>query len=299
MNQINLKAMAKINLGLDVVSKRADGYHEVRMIMQTVNLYDQIYIRKIKKPGIMVKTNLYYLPNNEKNLVYKAAKLLMDEFQIEQGIFIGLKKYIPVSAGMAGGSADAATTLHGINQMFQLGLTKRELMKRAVTLGADIPYCLLRGTALAEGIGEKLTRLPPLPKCRILIAKPNISVSTKYVYDNLRVNALKEHPNINGIIDGLKNEDLSQIAGSMGNVLETVTIRKYPIIENMKEHMRRNGALNALMSGSGPTVFGIFDDEAKARMAYEKMQRSRLAKQLYLTYSYNEEVERNERRFSN
>jgi 4-diphosphocytidyl-2C-methyl-D-erythritol kinase len=290
MNQINLRAMAKINLGLDVVSKRPDGYHEVRMIMQTINLYDQIYIRKVRKPGIMIKTNLYYLPNNENNLVYKAAKLLMDEFQIEQGIFISLKKSIPVSAGMAGGSADAATTLHGINQMFRLGLSKRELMQRGLTLGADIPYCLLRGTALAEGIGEKLTRLSPMPKCRILIAKPNISVSTKYVYDNLRANSLKDHPNINGIIDGLKNKDLYQIAGSMENVLETVTIKKYPVIEKMKDQMKSNGALNALMSGSGPTVFGIFDDEVKARMAYDRMLKSRLAKQLYLTYSYNEEA---------
>lgn len=288
MNQINLKAMAKINLGIDVVSKRPDGYHEVRMIMQTINLYDQIYIRKIKKPGITIKTNLYYLPINENNLVYRAAKMLLDEFDIGQGIFINLKKFIPVSAGMAGGSSDAAATLYGINRMFHLGLSKRQLMERGVTLGADIPYCIMRGTALAEGIGEKLTPLPPMPNCRILIAKPNVSVSTKYVYDNLDANNLKHHPDIDRVIEGLQEGDLYKTAASMENVLESVTIERYPIIEKIKEMMMHYGAINALMSGSGPTVFGIFDDESKARVAYDRMRRGKLAKQVYLTSVYND-----------
>lgn len=288
MNQINLKAMAKINLGIDVVSKRPDGYHEVRMIMQTINLYDQIYIRKIKRPGITIKTNLYYLPINENNLVYRAAKMLIDEFNIKQGVFINLKKFIPVSAGMAGGSSDAAATLYGLNRMFQLGLTKKQLMERGVQLGADVPYCIMRGTALAEGIGEKLTPLPPMPRCRILIAKPNVSVSTKYVYDNLDANNMEYHPDIDRVIEGLQEGDLYKTAASMENVLETVTIGRYPIISQIKEMMIHYGAINALMSGSGPTVFGIFDDESKARVAYDRMRRGKLAKQVYLTSVYND-----------
>ena len=172
MREMKLKALAKINLGLDVVRKREDGYHEVRMIMQTIHLYDQIRIHELQKPGIKVKTNLYYLPVNEDNLVYKAAKLLMDEFGIKKGLSINLKKFIPVAAGMAGGSSDAAAVMVGVNRLFKLGLTREELMERGVKIGADVPYCIMRGTALAEGIGEKLTILPPMPACHILIAKP-------------------------------------------------------------------------------------------------------------------------------
>lgn len=186
MKEIRLKALAKINLGLDVVKKREDGYHEVRMIMQTVKLYDQIEIHRTDKPGIRVRTNLLYLPVNENNLVYKAAKLLMDEFGIGKGVSVKLRKVIPVAAGMAGGSSDAAAVLVGLNRMFDLGLSKEELMIRGVKLGADVPYCVMRGTALAEGIGERLTRLAPMPKCYVVLAKPGIHVSTKFVYTHLK-----------------------------------------------------------------------------------------------------------------
>ena len=179
---MRLRAMAKINLGLDVLRKREDGYHEVRMIMQTIQMYDLLDIRKKEEPGISLSTNLPYVPSDERNLVYKAAKLLMDEFDIQEGISMKLTKSIPVAAGMAGGSSDAAAAFVGVNKMFQLGLSEEELMKRAVQIGADVPYCIMRGTALAEGIGEKLTVLPPMPDCWILIGKPGISVSTKYVY---------------------------------------------------------------------------------------------------------------------
>ena len=189
MDKIQLKALAKINLGLDVLRRREDGYHEVKMIMQTINLYDELEIRKVKQPGIQVKTNLYYLPSNENNLVYKAAKLLMEEFRIRDGICIQLQKKIPVAAGMAGGSSDGAAVLWGINQMYGLGLSRRGLMERGVKLGADVPYCVMRGTALSEGIGEILTPLPPVPQCQVLIARPPISVSTKWVYENLNVAA--------------------------------------------------------------------------------------------------------------
>lgn len=287
MKEIRLKALAKINLGLDVVGKREDGYHEVRMIMQTIKLYDEIEIHKADKPGIRVKTNLQYLPVNENNLVYKAAQLLMDEFGISKGVSIKLRKVIPVAAGMAGGSSDAAAVLVGLNRMFELGLTKQELMKRGVKIGADVPYCVMRGTALAEGIGEKLTKLPPMPKCSLLIAKPGIHVSTKFVYSNLKADQLAEHPDIDGQIQALRDGDLRRLASLMGNVLETVTIPAYPVIGEIKEEMLNCGAAGAMMSGSGPTVFGLFEDKEQARAAYERLRRGSLARQVYLTRVFN------------
>lgn len=232
-------------------------------------------------------TNLSFLPTNENNLVYKAAKLLMDEFQIRDGIDVKLHKYIPVAAGMAGGSTDAAAVLYGMNRMFELGLSKEELMQRGVKIGADVPYCIMRGTALAEGIGEQLTALPPMVKCPILIAKPQISVSTKFVYENLKLDENTVHPDIDRLVEDIRRKDLAAITSDMGNVLETVTIPNYPVIAEIKEHMMEHGAAGAMMSGSGPTVFGLFDDKEKAVAAYEAMQASRLAKQVYLTSIYN------------
>ena len=289
MDRIELKALAKINLGLDVLRRREDGYHEVRMIMQTIGLSDELEIRKIKQPGIQVETNLYYLPTNENNLVYKAAQLLKDEFDLRDGIGIRLRKRIPVAAGMAGGSSDAAAVLWGMNQMYKLGLSRQELMDRGVKLGADVPYCVLRGTALAEGIGEKLSVLPPMPKCYILIAKPGISVSTKFVYENLHANDLRpeQHPDVDAMIRAMEKKDLGLLASRMGNVLETVTVPAYPVIDEIKRFMVEHGALGAMMSGSGPTVFGIYDTRGKARQAYRELRSRKLAKQVYLTTPYN------------
>lgn len=289
MDKIQLKALAKINLGLDVLRRREDGYHEVKMIMQTIGLHDDLEIRKTKTPGIQVKTNLYYLPTNENNLVYKAAKLLMDEFQIQDGVSIQLKKRIPVAAGMAGGSSDAAAVLWGINQMYGLGLSMQALMERGVRLGADVPYCIQRGTALAEGIGEKLSVLPPMPKCTILIAKPGISVSTKFVYENLHANDLKpeQHPDVDSMIEAMRQKDLGLLCSRMGNVLETVTIPAYPVINEIKRTMIDNGAIGSMMSGSGPTVFGIFDSPAAAKQAMKAVRAAKLAKQICLTTPYN------------
>ena len=211
MEQLYLKAMGKINLGLDVVRKREDGYHEVRMIMQTVGVYDRISLKRGHTPGIHVTTNLYFLPVNENNLVYKAAQMLMEEFQVKEGLDIHLQKYIPVAAGMAGGSADAATVLYGVNRMFRLGLSQKELMERGVKIGADVPYCLMRGTALSEGIGEVLTRLPAAPACKVIIAKPGISVSTKYVYGHLDAAGIKEHPDIDGMIEAIREGSYEEI----------------------------------------------------------------------------------------
>lgn len=298
ISNLRLKAYGKINLGLDVVRRREDGYHEVRMIMQTVGIYDMIDLFRTAEAGIRVETNLYYLPNDNNNLVYKAAKLLMDEFHIQEGVFIKLQKFIPVAAGMAGGSSDAAAVLFGVNKMFRLGLSLEELMERGVKIGADVPYCLMRGTVLAEGIGEKLTKLPPVPQCQILIAKPPISVSTKYVYENLHANELKpeEHPDIDAIIEGIQQKDLHKIAGKLGNVLEKVTIQEYPVIQSIKECMMELGAVGSLMSGSGPTVFGLFENPRLAAQAYEELRYGRashLAKQVYLTSFFQRKDEKN------
>lgn len=287
MDKMELKALAKINLGLDVLGRRENGYHDVRMVMQTIYLYDDVILEKTEEPGIRLETNLFYLPVDESNIAYKAAKLLIDEFGIKEGIYIRLNKFIPVSAGMAGGSSNAAAVLFGMNRMFQLGLSEQELMDRGVKLGADVPYCIMRGTVLAEGIGEKLTPLPPMPKCYILIAKPGISVSTKTVYEKLDSLEEVNHPDIDGILDGLDKGNLEKVALSMGNVLEEVTIGDYPVIEELKNVMKEAGALNAMMSGSGPTVFGIFKDRKTAKKAYSAMREKKLAKQLYLTNVHN------------
>ena len=287
MNDISVKALAKINLGLDVVRRREDGYHEVRMVMQTIHLFDRLEISRNDSGQITMETNLSFLPTNENNLVYKAAKLLQDEFAIKDGVHVWLHKYIPVAAGMAGGSTDAAAVLYGMNRIFELGLTKEQLMERGVKIGADVPYCIMRGTALAEGIGEKLTKLPPMVKCPVLIAKPQISVSTKFVYENLKLNDNTIHPDIDRLVADISEGDLTKIAADMGNVLETVTIPEYPVIAEIKENMMQNGAVNAMMSGSGPTVFGLFADESTAVKAYEAMKESNLAKQVYLTSIYN------------
>ena len=285
-NDISLKALAKINLGLDVVRRREDGYHEVRMIMQTIHLYDRLDIKRTKEPGIQIQTNLSFLPVNENNLIYKAAKLLMDEFSITDGVSVKLDKRIPVAAGMAGGSTDAAAMLIGVNRLFSLGLTKRQLMERGVQIGADVPYCIMRGTALAEGIGEALSPLPPMVKCPVLIAKPSISVSTKFVYQNLKLDDTTIHPDIDRLIDDIKAKNLHDIAAHMGNVLETVTIPAYPVIADIKDHMMEHGAVNAMMSGSGPTVFGIFPDEQSMIACQQFLRQKGEARQVYTTETF-------------
>ena len=287
-DHLDLKAYAKINLGLDVVRKREDGYHEVRMIMQTVNLYDRIEMDRTEDGVIRTETNLPFVPDGEGNLAWRAAKLLLDEKGIKDGVTIKIRKYIPVAAGMAGGSTDAAAVLFGVNKMFGLGLSIKELMERGVKLGADIPYCLMRGTALSEGIGEELTPLPQIPQCQVLIAKPGISVSTKVVYESLDAMELKQedHPDIDGMIEAINRQNIHEIAGKFGNVLELVTAGKYPVIGEIEQVMKEEGAVNAMMSGSGPTVFGLFTNPQAAQNAYEKLRygdASKLAKQVYLT----------------
>ena len=267
MDKLELKALGKINLGLDILGRRENGYHDVRMVMQTVYLYDRVILEKTREPGIEISTNLPYLPVNENNIAYKAAELLQREFGIREGIRISLEKHIPVAAGMAGGSSNAAAVLFGMNRMFDLGLSEEGLKERGVTLGADVPYCIMRGTVLAEGIGEILTPLPPLPKCYVLIAKPPLSASTKTVYEKIDREGIKSHPDIDGILAGLREGNLQQVAGSMGNVLEQVMLEEHPVLQRIKDVMLMSGALNAMMSGSGPTVFGIFTSRGRARAA--------------------------------
>ena len=281
MDNISLKALAKINLGLDVTGKREDGYHDVRMIMQSIHLYDRVEIKKTRSPKIRVEVNLYYLPVDENNLVYKAAAIMKERYGIKEGVRITLQTFIPVAAGLGGGSSDAAAVLVGMNRMFKLGLKQEELMKVGAQIGADVPFCVMRGTALAEGIGEKLTALPPMPKCPVLIAKPGVSVSTAEVYQNLKLYDGMKHPDIDGMIEAIQSKDLNGIAAKMENILETVTIPRYPVIKEIKKIMLDNGSLNAMMSGSGPSVFGLFREEKDIQAAYEALKASELVKNLY------------------
>ena len=286
---MRLRALAKINLGLDILRKREDGYHEVRMIMQTIQMYDVLEMKRVRKPGISLSVNYSYIPNDERNLVYKAAKLLMDEFQVKGGVDIHLEKFIPVAAGMAGGrccscgSSDAAAALVGINRLFKLGLSQKELMDRAVNIGADVPYCVMRGTALAEGIGERLTRITQVPDCFVLIGKPGINVSTKAAYESLQLDKISSHPDIDGMIGDIERGDLLAMTQKMGNVFEPGIIEKYPVIGEIKALMESHGALKAMMSGSGPTVRGIFDNREKMEAAAEVLRESRLAKTVFAT----------------
>ena len=290
MDTIRLKAREKINLGLDVVRRREDGYHEVKMVMQMLRLYDQIDIEKTQESGIFVRSNLSFLPTDERNIAYKAAKVMIDQFGLEQGVIIRIEKHIPVAAGMAGGSTDCAAVLYGMNKLFGLRLNQKKLRELGVKLGADVPYCLMRQTALSEGIGEILTPISPLQDCPILIAKPSVSVSTRHVYEHLKLDEQTMHPDIDGIVTALADGDLYGVTDRMANVLETVTVPEHPVIDEIKKQMMASGAVNALMSGSGPTVFGIFDDEEKAKKACEDMKASGLARQIYLTRPFNQKI---------
>lgn len=281
------RAYAKINIGLDVLRRRADGYHEVKMIMQTVDIYDELVLERRKQPGIELRMDNSELPSGGDNLICRAADLLFREKKITEGVNISLTKRIPIAAGMAGGSADAAAALRGLNELFDMGYSLKELQALGVGLGADIPYCLAGGTMLSEGIGEILTPLPAPPAAHLVIAKPDINVSTAFVYGNLHADRLAWHPDIDGMIVALQKGDLDGITDRLGNVLETVTVKAHPVIEQIRELLRKQGAENALMSGSGPTVFGIFKEKETAERAAEAVERGRLAKQIFVTTFYN------------
>jgi len=288
MEQLKQRAYAKINLSLDVVRRREDGYHEVKMIMQTIGIYDEIRMEKCEE-GIHVTVSMgegflgETLPADENNLVYKAAKLIMESFGVTEGVRVYLKKQIPLAAGMAGGSTDAAAVFRGMNELFALGMDVEKMKKLAVKIGADVPYCIEGGTMLSEGIGEILTPLRQAPDFNLLIAKPDISVSTKNVYENLDLQTLKYHPDVDGMVTAIQNGDRNGILERMANVLESVTLEQYPVIRKIKTFMIENGAQNALMSGSGPTVFGIYKDQASAETAAKLLRTKKLAKQIFTT----------------
>ena len=287
MNEYHIKAYAKINLGLDVVKRLPNGYHQVKMIMQSIGLWDELTLRKADH-GITVTTDSELLPTDENNLVYKAARIMLEKYNIQSGIHIQLKKHIPIAAGMAGGSTDAAAVMKGMDILFGLDAPLSQLMEYGVSIGADVPYCLMGGTALAEGIGERLTPLPPIPDCFILVAKPDIMVSTKYVYEQLDARTFR-HPDIDGMVAAIKAGSLPGILDRMENVLETVTIPAYPVIARIKDKMSALGAAASLMSGSGPTVFGLFPQEQAqaAHAALEQFRQEPLAKQVFLVQCVN------------
>lgn len=284
METINIKAYAKVNLSLDILGKRDNGYHEVEMIMQQITLYDQIMIEK-KAKGITIHTDCYYVPNDERNIAYKIAKDVFDRFDIQSGIHIEIKKNIPVAAGLAGGSADAAAVIQGINQLFDLKMTTMDMMKIATKHGADIPFCIKGGAAVARGIGEELETIPSLKQVWMVLVKPPIGVSTQSVYKALAIDQIKRHPETALLIQAMHHNDYRLIAKDMYNVLEEVTVKKHKVIKDIESKMREYGAIGAMMSGSGPTVFGIFKNYKKAEDAYKNLKKKN--KEVFLVQTYD------------
>lgn len=280
---ISLNAHAKINLSLDVLRKRDDGYHDLQMIMQTIHLHDTITITEIAE-GIEIECKKPYVPNNSSNIAYKAADALISRYNLKSGIRIKIDKRIPVSAGLAGGSTDAAAVLKGINELFHLGIERDELMKIGKTIGADVPFCLMGGTVLAEGIGEILTPLTPLTNIPVVLIKPKIGVSTAWVYKNLNLTEVENRPGTDQLVDAIGKKDIRYVAKNMCNVLESVTVGKYPAIEQLKKSLMDSGAIGSMMSGSGPTVFGIFESRDKAKKAFHALKTNKY--DIYLTHLY-------------
>lgn len=272
-NTINIKTPAKINLTLDVTGKRDDGYHNLKMVMQTIGLYDGLTVSAVsgnRKEPVMLKVDKQ-LPGNitpRENLVYKAASLMREKYNIKTGFDITLRKNIPAAAGLAGGSSDCAATLIAINRLCRLNLTDGELCRTGATLGADVPYCIIKGTVLSEGIGDILTPLTQLPLTWVVLIKPPVSVSTAYVYSHLKSGNIKIRPDTDKMVSAIKNNNIPCIASCLCNVLETVTIPLYPVIQELKTFLAENGASGSLMSGSGPTIFGLFEAEDTAIRAY-------------------------------
>ena len=278
---MKIKAYAKINISLDIVGKReSDGYHLLKMIMQNIDLYDEISIEK-QKEGITISCNKNYVPTDSRNLAYKAASLFKETYNIDDGVHIDIVKNIPVSAGLAGGSTDAAAVLKLMNKIFEVNASDEELMNIGLKLGADIPYCINGGTAICEGIGEKITTLQPFKDKILVLVKPSFGVSTKEVYKSFNLDRVRVHPKTDSLIEAMENDDLYYVANNMKNLLENVTLRKHNILIKIKEEMNRYGAVGSMMSGSGPSVFAFFDDMLKAQRCYEKMKES--YKEVFLT----------------
>ncbi|MBP5331002.1 MAG: 4-(cytidine 5'-diphospho)-2-C-methyl-D-erythritol kinase [Lachnospiraceae bacterium] len=283
INEYEIKAFAKVNLGLDVIGKREDGYHLLRMVMQNIGIADRLTFKKNSTGDICISANLKFLPTGPKNLIYRALETIRGEYGITDGIDVVLEKKIPVAAGLAGGSTDASAALRAMNIMFDLGADEKKLKELGLRIGADVPFCLLGGTALAEGIGEILTPLPAMPECSILLVKPKFGISTKDVYRAIDEKPVENHPDIDAIIKALEEHDLNGICANMGNVLENVSCADYPVLNEIKASMRELGADNAMMSGSGPTLFGIFRDHDKAEKAYRHFKSGEYGRDTFLT----------------
>lgn len=278
---MKIKAYAKINISLDIVGKReSDGYHLLKMIMQNIDLYDEISIEK-QKEDITISCNKSYVPTDSRNLAYKAASLFKNTYNIEDGVHIDIVKNIPVSAGLAGGSTDAASVLKLMNKMFNVNASNEELMELGLKLGADIPYCINGGTALCEGIGEKITPLPHFKDKILVLVKPSFGVSTKEVYKAFNLDKVRIHPKTENLIEAMEQDNLYYVANNMKNLLENVTLRKHNILIKIKEDMNKYGAVGSMMSGSGPSVFAFFDDMLKAQRCYEKMKENH--REVFLT----------------
>lgn len=289
MDRIDVVSNAKINLTLDVLKKRDDGYHELKMVMQTVSLSDCINIKKAES-GISIKTNLKYLPTDRRNIAYAAAELFLEKAGITDGISINMKKNIPVAAGLAGGSSNAAAVLTGLNRMYGRPFGEKELMEMGGQLGSDVPFCITGGCALCEGRGELLTPLPDLPPMTFLLVKPPIHISTAAVYGKLRADRLTEHPDTEGTIAAIRRGDRDAIAVRMFNVLETVTAKENPVIGKIKQEMIELGAMGSVMSGSGPTVIGLFKDKKLANDAKIIMQKNRCSAFVVHTLGRNTDI---------
>lgn len=266
------KAPAKINLLLDVKRKREDGFHEVEMVMTMVDLADRLEMQELPRDQILLSSQVGFIPLDEKNLAFQAAKLVKERYGVKRGVYIHLDKQIPVAAGLAGGSSDAAATLRGLNRLWELGLSRDELERLGAELGSDIPFCVRGGTAIARGRGEVLESISPPPQCWVILAKPPIHVSTADIYGTFRVNALKLHPSLERMQDALARASFTDMCASLGNVLESVTLAKYPEVRQIKECMIKLGAEGVLMSGSGPTVFGLVSKEMKVARIYNGLR---------------------------
>lgn len=266
------KAPAKINLSLDVLHKREDGYHEVEMVMTMVDLADRIEMQELPRDTIIISSQAGYIPLDEKNLAFQAAKLIKDRYDVKQGVYIHLDKKIPVAAGLAGGSSDAAAALRGLNRLWKLNIPTEDLQRLGAELGSDVPFCVTGGTAVARGRGEKLEPIESPPQCWVVLAKPPINVSTSEIYGKLRANAIQHHPSTARVIEAIQQKRFDHLCDNLGNVLEEVTLDLYPEVRQLKDCMIRLGADGVLMSGSGPTVFGLVSKEAKVPRIYNGLR---------------------------
>lgn len=271
MLKVMVKAPAKINLSLDVLHKREDGYHEVEMIMTTIDLADRLELTLLDKNEIKIISHNRFVPDDQRNLAYQAAQLLKERFQVEKGVAITIEKTIPVAAGLAGGSSDAAATLRGLNKLWNLWLSLDELAEIGSEIGSDVSFCVYGGTALAKGRGERIKELPAPPTCWVILAKPFIGVSTADVYRRLNVNQV-QHPNTRGMIEAIHNGSYEGVCQNLGNVLEDVTLQVHPDVAQIKDQMRRFGADAVLMSGSGPTVFGLVHHDSRMHRIYNGLR---------------------------